>query len=238
MLGISLLGAGLQLGQQPKVVIVGDERGRIFLQDKSVYAQAVHRLFVSTPLNGNKVTINAAAITKELRRQYPELAGVSLSLPVFGHQPVVYLQPATPRLILSGQSGQSFVVDRAGRALLSTNRVGRLDDLKAPVVTDQSGLLMKAGETVIDSNSVAFISEVVGQLEAKGLVVSSLTLPQGTSELMVGISGAPYAVKFNIRGDAREGAGAFLAVKRHLDGQHIQPSQYVDVRVSGRAYYK
>jgi hypothetical protein len=45
-------------------------------------------------------------------------------------------------------------------------------------------------------------------------------------------------VKFNVQSNAREETGTFLAAKNYLDGQHTVPHQYIDARVTGRAYYK
>jgi uncharacterized Ntn-hydrolase superfamily protein len=52
------------------------------------------------------------------------------------------------------------------------------------------------------------------------------------------IEGKAYLVKFNLRGDAREEAGAFLAVKQHLERAGKTPEQYIDVRVDNKTYYR
>jgi len=65
-----------------------------------------------------------------------------------------------------------------------------------------------------------------------------MTLPKGTSELDVHISGAAYLFKYNLRGDARAEAGAFMAVKASLESQHKTPEAYIDVRVDNKAYYR
>jgi hypothetical protein len=85
---------------------------------------------------------------------------------------------------------------------------------------------------------VAFIQEVAGQLKAKNMAIDSLTLPALADELDVRVKGLPYFIKFNIQANPRQSAGAFLAAKQHLDSQHVTPSQYVDVRVEEKAYYK
>jgi len=103
-------------------------------------------------------------------------------------------------------------------------------------VSDQSGLQITPGHVVLDSSSVAFITEVAGQLKAQHLSAASMTLPSGGSELDVKVQGTPYVVKLNLRGSAREETGTYLAVKQQLGAK--QAGQYIDVRVAGRAYYK
>lgn len=214
----------------------GKEDGRIFLRQQSVYRDAAQDLFAS-PLNKNKVTVNTNGITKAMKEQFPELRTVTVALPFFGSSPVMYIQPATPRIILVAQKGL-FVLDSHGRALINGNEVHRLQDLKIPVVNDQSGLSITVGKVALPGSAVAFISSVAGQLQAQKLTVSSLMLPPASEELDAKLQGSEYIVKFNVRGDAREQAGALLAVKGLLDSQHKKPAQYIDVRVPGRAYYK
>jgi hypothetical protein len=229
----------LRLSADPTIVFLGDKSGRVFLRNTDVYTQAARKLFADSPANGNKVTVDASRISRQLHTQFPELEVVSVSLPILGHRPVVYIQPATPKLLLTTTQGSAFVVDHSGQALIDAAQAPKaLSGLDIPTVVDQSGVLLRAGHVALDSDSVAFITEVSGQLKSKGVAVASMTLPAGGSELDIAIAGAPYFAKFNMRGVAREEAGTFLAVKQQLDTQGKHPSQYVDVRVSGRAYYK
>jgi len=226
----------LQLSSKPKVQAVGTSGSELFLRDKQVYATAAQEAF--TPwLNSNKLTVNADKISADLKKQFPELQAVSVSLPVFGTQPTVYIQPAIPKLILVASSGM-FVLDANGRALISGNQVAKLTELGVPVVNDESGIPIEPGNIALPKDTVSFISEVVGQLKAKQLTVTSMTLPGGTNELHVKISGLGYSVKFNLHGNAREEAGAFLAVKQYLEGAKKAPRAYVDVRVENKAYYQ
>jgi hypothetical protein len=233
-----LLVVSLGLNGNPRVVVAGDRSSKVFLRNPSVYQAAARHAFAGSPLNSNKVTVDTSHITQELHSQFPELAAVSIQLPIIGHQPVVYIQPATPRLVLTTQTGGAFVIDHSGRAVISTKQIAHPQDLEVPTVSDQSDLQIKVGEIALDSASVSFISEVANQLKAKGVTVNSLALSSGGSQLDVKVNGAPYTVKFNIGGSAREEAGTFLAVKQQLEAEHKQPGQYIDVRVSGRAYYK
>lgn len=238
LVGIILIaGLMLQLDSSAKVVPLSASSGSdVFLRDQHIYSVAAQKEF-SSLLNSNKLTVDTGKIASDLRQQFPELKAISISLPIIGDKPVVYIQPAIPKIILSGKNGM-FVLDADGRALISGSQAVRLQQLGLAVVTDQSGLSLDAGRIVLPGNAVSFITEVIGQLQTKGLKPSSLVLPQGTNELYVTINGAGYQIKFNLHGDARAEAGTFLATKQFLDGQHKTPSQYVDVRVDDKAYYK
>jgi hypothetical protein len=231
-----ILGICLQLGSDAKVVTVGPEDGQVFLRDQRLYKDAASAEF-RTLLNGNKLTVDTAKIASNLKQRFPELKVVSVSLPIIGNQPVVYIQPAVPKLILVGQSGM-FVLDSDGRSLMPANQVTGLDSLQIPVVNDQSGLTLESGRMALPSGTVAFITEVVEQLRAKNTKLISITLPQGTNELHVRPEGVGYFVKYNLHGNAREEVGTYLAAKAKLDREGKTPAEYIDVRVENRAYYK
>lgn len=236
---VALLLNGLFLSRDPLVVPVADAGGRqALLRAQSTYQQAAQAIFGSSLANTNKLTVNTARVAEELTRQFPELEQVSVTLPLFGRQPVVYVQPAKPVLLFRASNGGVFVLDKNGRAVMDASLAKGLDKLGLPVVEDRSGLPVTAGSSALPSGNIAFITEVVGQLKAKKLKISSLTLPAGTSQLDVRIEGVRYYVKFNLRGDARAEAGAFLAVKKHLERSRKTPNSYVDVRVENKAYYR
>lgn len=209
-----------------------------FLHSQATYQTAASKLLASSIWNRNKLTINTESITKQLMAQFPELSAASVTLPILTHRPIIYISPAQPALLLVGSNG-AYVLDTSGRALMVVNNPKDLLNLTLPLVTDQSGLKLAINQQALSSTDVEFIVTVVAQLAAKQVVVSSLTLPVATRELDVGIATQSYIVKFNLQdGDARQQAGTFLATRARLSSQNITPAHYIDVRVSGRAYYQ
>ncbi|HYH75749.1 MAG TPA: hypothetical protein VD735_07380 [Candidatus Saccharimonadales bacterium] len=227
----------LRLTSDAKVLPVEGSPGQVFLRDQQVYAAAAKKSF-SGSVNANKLTVDTAKISADLKRQFPELQAVTISLPFIGSQPVVYVQPATPKLILAGADNSLYVLDSAGRALISGNQVPQLEELAIPVVTDQSNIQLSVGRIALPGATVRFIDEVVFQLTTKGIAIESLSLPAGTNELHVRPKGAGYIVKYNLYGNAREEAGAHIALKERLAKERKTPKEYVDVRVENRVYYK
>ena len=228
----------LHLSGNPKVVSLAPASSGYFLQDDSVYQQAAAKAFTSSIFNDNKVTINTVGIQQKLQQQFPELSEVSVTIPLMSHRPIVYIAPTTPSLILSTRNGD-FVLDNNGKALIRADVIGGLDKLGLPTVKDQSGLHVNSGDIALSGSSVDFIRTVVAELHAKGVQLATLTLPPAAYELDVKPAGAGYYVKFNMhQRTARQQSGTYLAVRQRLAAQSITPSQYIDVRLDGRAYYK
>lgn len=231
-----LLSVGLD--SRPKVVVLGDASDRFALQDTKVYEDAARQMFGKSYTNNNKLTINTEAVATELKHTFPEVHAVSISLPFIGRQPTVYIQPAIPQLVLATPQGQ-FILDSNGRALAeATPDTPMPKDRAVPTIIDQSGIDVRKGDVVLPSKSVAFIADVAAQLYAQKIEADTWTLPAQSSQLNVKMKGVPYFVKFNLQADGREEAGSYIAVRKELEGKREVPAQYIDVRVSGRAYYR
>jgi hypothetical protein len=239
---VGVVGYELQLSTTPKVVSVTQSTDAPFLQDNSVYAAKASELFNATAANRNKLTVNTTDITRQLERQFPELQDVSITLPLIGDRPIVYVRPATPALLLSSSNGV-YMIDDNGRAV-AAQAAGSSGASAShiPMVTDQSGIQAQIGVQVLPRSATSFIRTVVEQLKAQQISVKSLILPAAASELDVYIEGTQYYVKFNMHdadsGEAALQAGTYIATSKQLSRQRITPAQYIDVRLEGRAYYK
>lgn len=229
----------LSLSAQANIKLVTSTGGSVsFLRNQSEYQTKANQLLASSIWNRNKLTIDTGRFDHQMESSFPELSSVSVALPLFGHKPSVYVEPAKPALILITGNG-SFVVDTTGKALLSSADMASTKDL--PQVADQSGLPVQLNHQALTSDDVNFIQTVMAELNAKHVKASSITLPASSRELDVAIAGQPYYVKFNLEAgpkDARQQVGTYLAAVAQLQRQHATPSKYVDVRVDGRAYYQ
>jgi hypothetical protein len=229
----------LSLSPDVKVLPLATNSNLSILRPTAVYEAAANRQLKSSIWNRNKLTVNTAGLSRQLRGQFSELSSVSVTLPLLAHRPLVYIQPAQPALILATQQNGAFIIDVSGKALLKGPNPAGFNEPGLPVVNDQSGLSLALNKQALPAADVRFIQTVVAQLAAKQFIVSGMTLPPAASELDVQLNGRPYFVKFNLQSNNPRGeAGTFLATIAQLSRQNIVPGHYVDVRVDGRAYYQ
>lgn len=206
------------------------------LRNQAEYQAAADKLLASSLWNRNKITIDTTKVSNQLVAQFPELTSASITLPLFAHRPIVYVQPAQAALVVAADNG-AFVIEQNGKALMPSANLPTAHNL--PQIVDQSGLQIKTGRQVLTSDDVGFVQTVITELSAKHVEVSSMVLPATARELDVYVAGQPYFVKFNLaNNDARQQAGTYLAAAAELQRQHATPAHYVDVRVDGRAYYQ
>ncbi|HVX47990.1 MAG TPA: hypothetical protein VHA05_01395 [Candidatus Saccharimonadales bacterium] len=230
---INVLSVTPQVKVEP---LTSSKASSAFLRNSSEYQAAANKLLSSSIWNRNKVTINTDQISRQLISQFPELSSASITLPLLAHRPILYVQPAEAALVVAANNG-AFVVDQNGRALMPSANLPTAHNL--PQVVDKSGLTINIGHQVLTSDDVTFIQTVLAELAAKHIQVSSMVLPAESRELDAYIDGQPYFVKFNLANDdARQQAGTYLATAAELQGEHVTPKSYIDVRVDGRAYYK
>ncbi|HSX18259.1 MAG TPA: hypothetical protein VLE51_02820 [Candidatus Saccharimonadales bacterium] len=185
--------------------------------------------------NRNKLTMDEKAIITSLQRQFPEIVDGRIDLLILSTKPTVRLNIASPSFTLNSR-GVDYIVDSQGVAVIKASELPKIKDL--PKVIDQSGFDIKQGQQVLSATSVNFINIVSEQAKHAGVTIASLTLPQLAQEVDMRTADRGYFVKFYLGGDGLLQAGQFLASRRQFDQTSTQPSQYLDVRVPGKVYYK
>lgn len=183
----------------------------------------------------NKITFDETSLATSLKKQFPEIDNVDIELPMLGEKPVIRLTIAEPKFALSSK-GVRYVV--ADNGIVVAEAMNFADDDDLPVVTDESGFDVQIGKAVLSSDEVNFINQVVLQCEKAAVPISSLALPPKGQELDLKTKDKKYYVKFNLVGDPMVEIGQFLAARHQFTRNHQNPSQYLDVRIAGRIFYK
>jgi len=230
----------LSLSTKPRIVLLTGDAGSSAFHSPDEYQQAASKHLSASFWNKNKITADTGAAGAALKRQYPELDNVTITLPLMGHRPIYYLRAASPAFVLQAVNG-TYVLDSNGKALLTKDAASPTTVASLPIIADQTGLHAQLGKQAISSQEAQFISSVVSILAARQVAIDSLTLPAGAAqELDVRVAGKPYVIKFDMHDTqrARQQAGTYLATANNLSAQNVTPGQYIDVRVPGRAYYQ
>lgn len=198
------------------------------------YAAAISGDFRSLQ-DRNKITFNEAKVAQAIRKQFPEVSGASIELPFLSEQPNVRLVISPPAFKLINQ-GVAYVIDRDGVAVEKDTGQAKYGGLVS--VDDQSGFQASSGHQVISAGQAGFIDTVIKQSRRANVPIKSMTLPASPLEIDLRTTDQPYYVKFYLNGDADTQTGQFLAARHKFSQAHIVPSQYLDVRVQGKIFYK
>lgn len=221
----------LTLSSDPVVSTVNDEPA--VYRPLSEYAAAAKGLMAESPGNRTKLTINTKNIEQALVDRFPELEAAVLRLPVLGRKPSLIVDISSPVLLLAAFN-KVYAVNSTGMITADAATLSSEAKSGLPVVRDRSGLEVSVGSQTVTTETVSFIRSVKAQLDAKQLKASELALPAAWGQLDIRLEGVRYYIKTDTSGDAKVQIGSYLAVIE----QGIRPSEYIDVRVEGKVFYK
>jgi tetrahydromethanopterin S-methyltransferase subunit A len=110
----------------------------------------------------------------------------------------------------------------------------------SPKVTiiDNSGATVNS-DIVASTRFLGFIGQVIAEIENNSInKVERVVIPTGAIRYVeLYLTGRKYPFKAQIDRDATAQAAGIIAIVNHIDSKHLRPS-YVDVRVTGKAYWK
>lgn len=105
-------------------------------------------------------------------------------------------------------------------------------------ITDDSGLSTLSGQTVMSNRFMSFIGQVISLSREQGYTVTGIVIPEGmTRQVDVSLKGVKYPFKFSSDRPAGEGVEDMIRALEWMRSKRLSP-EYVDVRVSGRAFYR
>jgi len=197
-----------------------------------VYEQTIESYFASQPLERLRFLTNVDHLTAYMQTKAPEVATVqSEGFAGFG----VSEFSVTMREPIAGWSinGSQQYVDSTGVPFARNY-------FPSPSVqiVDNSGAQVQTGQAVASNRFLGFIGLAVGQARSKGYKVTQVVIPQGTTrQIELHIDGLSYPIKLSVDRAAGEQAEDMSRAIKWLQA-HGQSPQYIDVRVSGKAFYR
>jgi hypothetical protein len=237
---IVVLAVVLGINGTPKVVVIEPTNFNYEPHTLNQYRTAAANAINSSLFNKFKLTFSSSDIADQLKKEFPEIEYASSTYSLIGPTPVVYIQLYRPELIYISSSGQSYILNHAGDVIASSSSLDVNEQKSLAKVTSTVAGDPSIGSQVLTSSDVAFIATVWEALNAKSIAINKMSLVPMAEELDVYPAAASYFIKFNLHEtDALQQVGTYLAAIATIKQQHQpMPTQYVDVRVDGRAYYK
>lgn len=190
----------------------------------------IEQSFSRHPFSKNLLTLWMASIEDDLLSdQRISSAAISLRWPNR-----LNVRVSERQLSLIWQSGSNqYLVDNKGVAVAEAT--GARPSLA--LIIDTTSLPVKVGSRVAPQSFVIFVAGIAEKITPKtGLAVTSMSIPETTSELDVKTTGG-YVVKFDTTGGVEEQISSLKTVLTTLSRIQKKPAQYIDLRVPGKAYY-
>ena len=234
---VLILGYLLYLDNNVKIKNVSDNHSQ-FLESTSIYKTASEKYLSNSIANNTKITINNLGLSDYMLSRFPELSNATPELSFLSHFVTLKITEAKPVGILYDQSKRFYLLKNNGVAMasVSNNNSENFINLMPYIIESFSNI--KINQRALSNSDLSFISYTYNELAIQSIKTISYTLVPNSRELDIKIDKVPYILKLNLEEPVKEQVGSYLALKGYLQANNKNPSQYIDVRVIGRAYYK
>ena len=200
--------------------------------DSALYEQAINDYLGANPLERFRFALNVQKLTDYLTQKLPEVESVSsVSLGGVGDTDyaLIMRRPVAGWTI----SDKQYYVDSHGIAFERNYYTN--PDVE---IIDQSGVSVQQGSAIASNRFLGFVGRVVALAKASGFVVTQAIIPQDTTrQLEIRINSVTPLVKLSIDRPVGEQIEDMSRALGYLSSHGLKPG-YVDVRVSGKAFYK
>jgi len=215
------------------VQITSNANESLSSQRRNEYTDRTEAYLSMHPIERFRLLLNNDSLTRHLQQAFPEVETANVESGASGF--VRSTVQITPRVPVAKWTidGAPYYVDSKGVSF-------QQNDFNEPSVTvrDDSGLPVSADGAVTTDQFMRYIGQLVSVSDSYGLSIQEVIIPEGaTRQINATLEGKSYYAKLLIDRGPAEQAEALSKAVAFIDRQG-EEVQYVDVRVSGRVFYR
>jgi len=196
------------------------------------YAAIIESYLSSQPLERLRFLTNTDHLSRYVQAHAPEVGSVSLDGAAGIGTSTFVLQLREPTVGWTINGRQQYV-DSTGTAFTRNYFTS-----PAVQVIDKSGIQVEAGQAIASNRFLGFVGRAVALAKQQGFTVRQVIIPSGTTrQIELKMSSIGYPVKLSIDRGAGEQVEDMTRAVRWLKA-HGKSPKYLDVRVSGEAFYR
>lgn len=200
--------------------------------DISRYEKAIQDYLDNNPINRFKFLVNNAELTSYISSILPEVESVTQKNMIKIGETNFVVMMRTP---VAGWAinNKQYYVDAMGVPF-------EQNYFSSPTVqiVDNSGVSLQTGQVSVSKRFLGFVGLIVSLAKINGYMVTQAILPANTTrELEIKLSGINLSVKLSIDRPAGEQIEDMSRAIQYFTSRNQTPS-YIDVRVSGKAFFK
>lgn len=202
------------------------------LADQKDYQQAFESYYAARPIERFRFLLDTQALLSHVQASKPEVDSISIEP---GSSPGEASVVITARQPIARWSidGTNQYVDGEGVVFAKSY----FAEPKLQIV-DDSGLPVSSSKLVASNRFLGFIGRVIAKSSTNGLSVAKVTIPALTTrQVAVTLAGQTTEYKLSVDRSAGNQVEDIARINRYLASNKLTPG-YVDVRISGKAFYK
>lgn len=235
--------AGLFLYQSSlqSVQFASNASGKLQPPAQAEYERVILEIAQESTLGGQMWLLDDSAANERIKERFAEVDRVEFSGRPLSRKLKVEVRFRSPAFTWLNAAKERQYVDSNG-VLFAKNLDAATKADSLVHVEDQSGVVLEEGTAVLTESIMQFIGRLPSGLQTaysgEGGVVERVVIPKSTREIHVAVSGQPYFIKFSISRDFDEQVAEMRMLLEFLKSQNITPSNYIDLRVAHKAFYK
>lgn len=200
--------------------------------DSNRYKKTIDEYLAYRPIERIRFFTDNTQLTEYVAHSHPEVASINVA-GGGGFATSVFDVHLRKPLASWTINNQRYYVDAKGVSF-------ELNQYESPSISvvDESGVPVESGVSIASNRFLSYVGRTIALFQEHDVKVSQVTIPFGTTrQIEVTLQGREYPVKLSI--DREVGVQVEDAVRavRYIDSQQKSP-QYIDVRVSGKAFYQ
>lgn len=194
-------------------------------------SEGLNEIMDGSALGQNLLFMDTKKLTQQFAEKNPQLGSVKIRKRLPNGLQVEVVEQQASLIWKTGNS--QYVLSESGQAYSEWGG----GDSQLSVVTDNANLPVKLGQQVVPAGFIIFTRRLIVDLNQQAIVFDSLSVPETTSEIFVHTKNG-YILKFDTTRAADDQIADLKAVLNSLAKQKKAPSEYVDLRISGKVFYK
>ena len=229
---ILVVGYLASLGSKPHVTLQGTQ-----YRSLSEYTELTQKAFGNDLRSRVKPLLPSSKLEQAVSQAIPEARTVTVTSSFLGHRPEVKIVTDDAVAVFSQLGSSDLVLSTRGRLLLPAGQsdvpLGNL-----PIIENLTGIKGEAGEQFMRPDETQAFTRLLAQFSAdKSKPV--FTLNTTPHEILAKESGrGGYTVKFLLTDTITSQYGSLRATEKKLSEISQKPSEYIDVRLVDKVYYK
>jgi len=217
-----------QFTADPIVRITGDAS----IQPDDTYEKAIQDYLGAQPAERLRFLLDETKLTEFLQRKAPEIQTVDVEgASGFGTSTFAI----TMRTPIAGWNvgGKQRYVDASGVAFARNYFAS-----PSVQIIDKSGIQVASGQAIASNRFLGFVGQVVGLAKAQNYTVTQVIIPELTTrQIELRLKDIEYPVKFSVDRLAGEQVEDMTRAIQWMTAHGIKP-EYIDIRVSGKAFFR
>lgn len=200
--------------------------------DSNRYTKAIDHYLTLHPIERLRFVLNEQRLNDYMQHALPEVVATEIDgNDGFGTSRFVVTLRKPIASWLIGQD--QYYVDSNGVPFQKNYY-----DTPSVRIVDQSGIQQTAGTAIASSRFLNFVGRSVSTAKQYGLTIEQAIIPpETTRQIQLKVAGHEYPVKLSLDRPVGEQVEDMQRSIAYLDGKGVKPA-YLDVRISGKAFYR